>query len=68
MNNTKSSVIDMEPKDAIKLDTVPLDKTYPGETVLPEMVHIDIYINLTNNMETKKDRQQALSGVKMRID
>ena len=36
MNNTKSSVIDMEPKDAIKLDTVPLDKTYPGETVLPE--------------------------------
>ena len=26
----------MKPKDAIKLDTVPLDKTYPGETVLPE--------------------------------
>ena len=36
MNNTKSSVIDIKPKDAIKLDTVPLDKTYPGETVLPE--------------------------------
>ena len=36
MNNTKSSVIDIKPKDAIKLDTVPLDKTYPGKTILPE--------------------------------
>ena len=29
MNNTVSSMIGMKPKDAIKLDTVPLDKTYP---------------------------------------
>ena len=36
MNNTVSSMIDMKPKDAIKLDTVPLDKTYPKETVLPK--------------------------------
>ena len=36
MNNTKSSMIDMKPKDAIKLDTVPLDKKYAEETVLPE--------------------------------
>ena len=36
MNNTKSSMIDMKTKDAIKLDTVPLDKTYPEETVLLE--------------------------------
>ena len=36
MNNTVSSMIGMKPKDAIKLDTVPLDKTYPKETVLPE--------------------------------
>ena len=36
MNNTVSSIIDMKPKDAIKLDTVPLGKTYPEETVLPE--------------------------------
>ena len=36
MNNTKSSMIDMKPKDATKLDTVPVDKKYPGETVLPE--------------------------------
>ena len=26
----------MKPKDAIKLDSVLLDKTYPEETVLPE--------------------------------
>ena len=29
MNNTVSSVIGMNPKDVIKLDTIPLDKTYP---------------------------------------
>ena len=36
MNNTKSSMIDMKPKDAIKPDTVLQDKTYPEETILPE--------------------------------
>ena len=36
INNAKSSMIDMKPKDAIKLDTVLLDKTCPEETVLPE--------------------------------
>ena len=36
INNTKSLMIGMKPKDAIKLDTVPLDKTYPKETVLSE--------------------------------
>ena len=36
MNNTKSSMIGMKPKDAIKLDTVPLEKKCPEETVLPE--------------------------------
>ena len=36
MNNTVSSMIGRKPKDKIKLDTVPLDKTYPEETVLPE--------------------------------
>ena len=35
MNNTVLPMIGMKPKDAIKLDTVPLDKTYPDETVLP---------------------------------
>ena len=36
MNNAVSSMTGMKPKDAIKLDTVPLDQTYPEETVLPE--------------------------------
>ena len=36
LNNTASSMIDMKPKDAIKLDAVPLNKTYPEETILPE--------------------------------
>ena len=35
-NLNLSSMIDMKPKDAIKLDTVPLDKTYSEETVLPK--------------------------------
>ena len=29
-------MIDMKPKDVIKLDTVPLDKKYPQETILLE--------------------------------
>ena len=36
MNNTVSSMIGMKPEDVIKLDTVPLDKKRPEETVLPE--------------------------------
>ena len=68
MNNTISSMIGMKPKDAIKLDNVPLDKKYPEETILPKMDYIDIFISLTNNMETKKDKQQTLFGVKIRID
>ena len=36
MINTKSLMIDMKSKDAIKLNTVPLDKTYREEIVLPE--------------------------------
>ena len=36
MNNAVLSMIGMRTKDAIKLDTIPVDKTYPKETVLPE--------------------------------
>ena len=36
MNNTVSLMIGMKSKDAIKLDTVLLDETYPQGTVLPE--------------------------------
>ena len=36
--NTKPSMIDMKPQDAIKIDIADLDKfeTYPEENVLPE--------------------------------
>ena len=51
-------MIDMKAKDAFKLDTVPLDAKYPKETILPKDC-IDTFINLVNNMETKKDRQQT---------
>ena len=36
MDNTISLMVGMRPKDAIKLDTVPLNKTYPKESVLPD--------------------------------
>ena len=36
MNNTVASMIGMKAADAIKLDTIPLDKKYTEETVLPE--------------------------------
>ena len=36
MNNTVSSMIGVKPKDAIKLETVPLEKTYPKESVIPK--------------------------------
>ena len=36
MINTVSLMIGMKPKDAINLDTIPLDKKYPKETVLPK--------------------------------
>ena len=36
LNIIVSSMIDMKPKDAIKLGTVPPAKTYPEETALPE--------------------------------
>ena len=36
MNNTVSLMIGIKPNDFITLDTIPLDKTYPEETVLPE--------------------------------
>ena len=36
MNNAVSSMIGMKPKDAIKVDTVALDKKHPEETVLPK--------------------------------
>ena len=67
MNNTVSSMTGMKPKDAIKLDTIPLEKTYPKETVLLEDGLYSSFINLVNNIETKKDGQQTSFRVKIRI-
>ena len=36
LKNTVSSMIGIKPKDAIKLDVVPLSETYPEEIVPPE--------------------------------
>ena len=68
MNNTESSMTGMKPDDAIKLGTVPLDKKYPKETVLPKDGLYSTFINLVNNMETKKDGQQTSFGAKICID
>ena len=38
VDNIISLMTDMKPKDAIKLDTIPLEQKYPEETVLPEDV------------------------------
>ena len=45
-------MIVMKPKDAIKLGTVPLDKTYPEETYCLKMAYM-IFISLGNNTEIK---------------
>ena len=54
INNTKSLMIDMKPKNAIKLDTVPLEKRIQKKLYYPKMAYTDIFINLGNNTETKK--------------
>ena len=69
MNKINSNIVcDWYAKDPIKLDTVPLDKTYPEETVLLKIVYSYIYISLGKSTEIKKDGQQILSRVKIRID
>ena len=68
INNTVSSMIGMKPKDAIKRDTVPLDKKYPKKLYYPRMDYVDTFISLVNNMETKNDGQQTSFGAKIRID
>ena len=55
MNNTASSMTGMKPKDAIKQDTVPLNKTYPKETLLPED---GLYRYLYQSGEEHRDRKR----------
>ena len=68
MNNTVSSRIGMKPKDAIKLDTIPLDKNIQKKPYCPRMDCIDTFVNLVNNMETKNDGQQTTFGAKLHTD
>ena len=60
MTNIKSSMIDMKPKDAIKLNTVPvpLDKTYPEEHILPEDV---LYRDLYQPVEQHRDQKRRVT-------
>ena len=64
MNNTEPSMIGIKPKDAIKLDTIPLEKAYPGQTVLPE----DRLYRYFYQPGEQHDGQQTLFGVKIHID
>ena len=69
INNTVSLMIGMKPKNGIKLDTVPLDKKYPGETVLPEDgLYKYLYQPGEQHGDQKKNGQQTLFKVKIRID
>ena len=61
-------MIGMKPKDAIKLDTVPRDKTYPKETPIPED---GLYRYLYQPGEQHGDQKiqaQTSFGVKIRIE
>ena len=68
MNNRKSSMVGMKPKDAIKLDVVPLDKKYPDEIVLPKDRLYRYLYQPDEQHGDQKDRQQILFGVKIRIE
>ena len=68
LNNRKSSMVGMKPKDAIKLDVVPLDKKYPEEIVLLEDRLYRYLYQPDEQHGDQKDRQQTLFGVKIRIE
>ena len=60
LNNTVSSTIGMKPKDAIKLDTIPSNKTYPEETVLLED---GLYRYLYQPGEQHGDQKRRATGL-----
>ena len=68
MNNTELSMIGMKPKDAIKLDIVPLDNTYPEETVLPEDGLYRCLYQPAEQYGDPKRWQQTSFGAKIGID
>ena len=72
LNDTKTEMIGMKPKDAIKLDEVPLvtRENYPPEEVLPElrMGCIDTYYNPVKNTMTSDAEQLIGYGQRELID
>ena len=60
MNNTESSMTGIMPKDAIKLDTVLLNKTYPEEIGLPED---GLYIYLYQPDEQHRDQKRGATDL-----
>ena len=60
MNNTESSMTGIMPKDAIKLDTVLLNKTYPEEIGLPED---GLYIYLYQPDEQHRDQKRGVTDL-----
>ena len=68
MDNTELSMIGMKPKDAIKLDIVPLDNTYPEETVQPEDGLYRCLYQPGEQYGDPKRWQQTSFGAKIGID
>ena len=69
MNKTKSSMIDKNPKDAIKLDLVVLDKsqTYSEEKMLTEDGLYRYLYQPAEQLEGQKNKLQTFSGIKIGI-
>ena len=65
MNNTVSLMISMRPKDVIKLDTIPLGKKNPEETILPEDGQYRYLYQPGEQHGDQERRTQTLSGVKI---
>ena len=53
-------MIGMKPRDAVKLDTVPLDKAYSEETVLPEN---GLYRSLYQTGEQHGDKKRLATDI-----
>ena len=61
-------MVGTKPKNAIKLDTVPLNKTYPEETVLPEDGLYRYLYQPDEQRGDQKEGQQTSFGATIRID
>ena len=70
MNNSKTAMIGMKAKDAIKLSNVELVKSeeFADKNHFQKMGYIDIFTKLENNMAIKNDVQLILFGVKILIE